>query len=211
MDQERENIFAFIEDQSNETILDRISTTSFHLSPTTEEEQVDDQVPPLSFAIIKQKDDDVVEAVLDIAVNEPSLSQNNYPLHYAVMYPDNKPLIRLLLKRGADPRNRNADGKTAIDVAAEKGYYENIKAILKYCKEEECPDPTELENSLQFISSNNGDAEKTREILEKQIIKLQEQQQGGGLRKTKKRKRKGKQRKSKKNGKRFNCSRGKIR
>ena len=193
---EDENIFSLIEDNS----LDKIESSVFRLAPTFPVEEIEDQVPPLSYAIVKQKDPDVIKSVLNISVNEPSTQQGNLPLHFASMYPDNKETIKFLIKSGANVTKRNNQGETALDIAASRGLDENVKALLKYCRKDECFEIEDLEKAL----NNSNGFDEVREILEKEIEKIQR----GGTRKNKSRR---KRRKSKKNGKRVNSFSRKIR
>ena len=42
---------------------------------------------------------------------------------------NNVELVRLLLRHGADPRQQNDEGKSAIGLAADKGYVELLKLL----------------------------------------------------------------------------------
>lgn len=72
----------------------------------------------------------IVEALLDAGapVNVPHLGGGT-PLHTAAFTGD-AAVARLLLARGADPMARTDDGKTAVDVARERGH-EDLARLLE--------------------------------------------------------------------------------
>lgn len=45
------------------------------------------------------------------------------------VYSDNINVVRLLLEKGADVNEENGDGKTALDIAREKGYDEIVRLL----------------------------------------------------------------------------------
>lgn len=60
------------------------------------------------------------------------------PLHNAILSM-NIPLVVFLLEKGADTRAQTSDGKTAVHIAAESGYNQEIETLLKHLQEKDAP------------------------------------------------------------------------
>lgn len=196
-------IFDVLEDKSNEDILMSLNTNSYQMSPTTHVSKVDDQVSPLAYAIIEQRSPDVIEAILQMPINEPSLVQGNMPLHFAVMHENNEDIIKMLIRLGGDINRANNEGMSPLALAVSLGYSNNVNALLHYCSEEMCPTMEEVEDLIDTMpSSNDSEYKKTKKVLEKYMkreIKSNSSFFGGKTRKEKY----SFKLKSKKNGKRF--------
>jgi len=78
----------------------------------------------------------VVEILLanGAEVNQPDL-HGNYPLHDAVVRPDNERIIELLLANGADPRRRTTEGLTAAQLAHQVGLEEYVTLLREAARE----------------------------------------------------------------------------
>lgn len=221
-------IFKFVNDDdsgSDNDFIDELNSGEININPRHRVElEIDDEddnnvdyLTPLSAAIIKGKDETFIEALLDAQVREKSGKDGNTPLHFAASLPEKDELIKILIRRGADPMQFNNNSKTSLQLAAEKGYFENVKALLKFCEKDECIDF--IETALTSVEKRKretkdrqwaNDLKKTEELLRHYLRKSQH---GGYKSKNKskskskskkksksKSKRRSKRRKHKKNG-----------
>lgn len=76
-------------------------------------------------------DIEIVRMLLDAGADLNAKSQSgSTPLHTAAFTGD-RASLNLLLKRGADPAIRNNDGKTAGDLATERGHHDMAEQIAR--------------------------------------------------------------------------------
>lgn len=147
------NIFAVLDNAPNSETRDMLRVGQ--INTTNRYPVKNDKVSPLSYAILKNKDEDMVEYVLYATINEKSEINKNTALHYAAGLPNKESIITLLMQRGANTLLENEEGETPLQIAAKQGYYENVHAILSYCLKrggsKRCPSKDHIKVYLQQV------------------------------------------------------------
>jgi ankyrin repeat protein len=84
--------------------------------------RTDERVSPLHSALANPNNAAIAQLLIEHGADVNARQAQGYtPLHYAATY-GLESIIRSLLQRSADKTIRNADGKTAFDLAVEKGH-----------------------------------------------------------------------------------------
>lgn len=168
----RESIFEFLENDNSEDILDLIETGDLKLTPRHSFTVFDskESLTPLSAAIVSNQNVDVIDAILQGQVYERSGDDGNTPLHFAASMPEKEEIIEILLKNGADVNKVNEKNQTALDIAIDKGYYENVAAMMDFCYKKSCFSKEQIEKYLEKARRDTRDSELKKDLREIQYI-----------------------------------------
>lgn len=87
-------------------------------------------VTPLTLAVV-MKDRAIVSYLVSKGTNVNAKSGNSdyTPLQYAVYYPENLGIVRVLLEAGADPTIKDSSGRTAINTAMDNNHQEILNLL----------------------------------------------------------------------------------
>lgn len=111
---------------------------------------------------------DYMRRILDSGVSTEIRSEHRYTLLHFAAESGNRPMVQLLIERGADLRAVNADGDEAIGLAAWEGRTETIRALLDAGVPLDAPVPHEGDRlTLLHAAASNSRTETVQLLLDR--------------------------------------------